>query len=487
MGSWRRREFFPIARRAAVREGTRIAMQHMRHAGARLREAALSLQGRLVACMALVLMLSLAIGTAIALHHAGGMVAAELRAARDVAAHALADLPASAQAPAALRQRIAAFDGERHVVVTLLDAGTGAVLARSHPRPPGAAVPGWFRRLVAPPLTVRRLDLPGGGAVLIAADPANELAERWSELGDSLRQLGLFCLLAAIGVLWTTARALRPLGRLAEACARIAAGDYGAAVAPAGPAEVARLLAAFNRMAGRLAAAEAQARRLHQRLLTLQEAERADLARDLHDEVGPLLFAVNLHAASIDRLAGSGSTAGIAAQVQAIQDAVGRLQRQVRALLGQLRPAPPAAAQGLAPAVAALVAFWRSRHRDIVFTTAITLPETALTPPAREAIYRVVQEALTNAVRHARPRRIDIAVTRSADGTIDVRIGDDGAGAAASPQAAPMPPAHGAGFGLAGMRERLAALGGTLTAARAAGGGWTVLARLPAPQAACAP
>ena len=83
-------------------------------------------------------------------------------------------------------------------------------------------------------------------------------------------------------------------------------------------------------MTQRLATVAAQNDRLNERLLTLQAEERADLARDLHDEIGPLLFAVDMTAATIERLAGGDREAEIPAHAQAIHDAVGRMQRHIR-------------------------------------------------------------------------------------------------------------------------------------------------------------
>ena len=91
-------------------------------------------------------------------------------------------------------------------------------------------------------------------------------------------------------------------------------------------------------MTQQLATAATQNRRLNERLPTLQAEERADLARDLHDEIGPLLFAVGMTAATIERLADSGRVDTIPTQVAAIHDAVGRMQRHVRAILERLRP-----------------------------------------------------------------------------------------------------------------------------------------------------
>ena len=117
-------------------------------------------------------------------------------------------------------------------------------------------------------------------------------------------------------------------------------------------------------MTQRLATVAAQNRRLNERLLTLQAEERADLARDLHDEIGPLLFAVDMTAATIERLAGGQRATEIPTHVRAIHDAVDRMQRHVRVILERLRPLQ---ATGLEAAIGRLVAFWRRRRPDIAF------------------------------------------------------------------------------------------------------------------------
>ncbi len=433
----------------------------------------LSLRTRLIGCILLVLAMSLAVGGGMALRNASRLVAAELDASLEVAGQTVRqgidDLAAEPDHALAARRLIAAFDGDRHVVATLLDQA-GRPLARSVLHAPPQAVPGWFSRLLAPKAEVQRFNLPDGGTIALAADPLNELGERWTELGDSLRQLGLFFVLAAVAVLWITQRALRPLHQLDSALERIEAGDYAAHVEVRGPPEIGRLAATFNRMATQLAATEAHNARLHLQLLNLQEEERADLARDLHDDIGPFLFAVNVHAAGIGQLAETGRNEEIAAQVRAIHDAVGHMQGHVKAILGRLRPARPEAF-GLGEAIDGLVAFWRHRHRDIDFVANSTLEEETLDETAKETIYRLVQESLTNAVRHGRPQRIEVALGRDASGAAQVRVADDGRGAAA--------PAQGVGFGLAGMRERVAALGGHLVVESGPEGGWTVTASLP--------
>ena len=107
-----------------------------------------------------------------------------------------------------------------------------------------------------------------------------------------------------------------PLENLSAAFEHIGKGNYHGLVPAQGPPELTRLANGFNVMTQRLATVAAQNHRLNERLLTLQAEERADLARDLHDEIGPLLFAVDMTAATIERLAGSDREADDPAHVQ---------------------------------------------------------------------------------------------------------------------------------------------------------------------------
>ncbi len=223
-------------------------------------------------------------------------------------------------------------------------------------------------------------------------------------------------------------------------------------------------------MAERLDAAQARNLRLNEQLLTLQEEERTDLARDLHDEVGSFLFAVSLDTASIERAALSGHITEVAERARAIRDSVGHMQRHVRAMLHRLRPASSTEA-GLAPALETLVAFWRARQPATDFTLDFAVDEDGISDAALAAIYRVVQEGLSNAVRHGHPRRIAIVIGAMEAGGIIVRIADDGVGLAASG----VP-----GFGIKGMRERVEGLNGTLHVGPDDNGkGLVVTARLP--------
>ena len=225
------------------------------------------------------------------------------------------------------------FDGSRHVRAVLLDAAGAPGSWPSHPlhaqdNPP----PRWFIALIDPHAApVQRLATPGAGysAILLVPDPVNEIGEAWAGVRDALLIVALLSVVAMVLIRRAVTRALRPLGALSGALARVGAGDFEARVATAGTVELERLAQGFNAMAEQLDSIDRENRRLNEQLLTVQEEERAELARDLHDEIGPYLFAVNIDAAAVRDLAAGGQPAAIPARADLIQSAVAHMQTQV--------------------------------------------------------------------------------------------------------------------------------------------------------------
>jgi two-component system sensor histidine kinase UhpB len=159
-------------------------------------------------------------------------------------------------------------------------------------------------------------------------------------------------------------------------------------------------------------------------------------------------------------------------RTRAIREAVGHMQRHVRAMLHRLRPANPVEA-GLTPALGALIAFWRARQPQIDFALEVSVDENGLSDPVMAAIYRLVQEGLNNAIRHGAAHQIQVVVEAGEGGEVIVRVVDDGTGLAASSDKS-------GGLGFTGMRERVEGLGGTLhVGAGNDGAGLVVAARLP--------
>jgi len=433
----------------------------------------MSLQTRLLAAIFLALLASFSVGAGLATWHAARSVRDELTAslasARQGTLAGLANLAPGDLGAAQLRRMLHAFDGNPHVQAALLDKDGHPVMTSK----PGleAGAPTWFLRLVAPP--VEKVVAPvagaaGASAFRLEADAAGEAGERWGELSERMASLAVFFVVAALLCSATVGRSLRPLTALAHGFSRVGRGELRAELVEAGPPEIAALAGAFNRMAAALRSAEAQNRRLSQQVATIADEERAEIARDLHDEIGPLLFATTNFAAAIGRMVETGDLGAVPAQLRAIQDATAQVQREVRDMLGRLHDGETAPAD-LAIAVAELVAFWRVVRPETIFAADVAASCAELGAASRECLFRAAQEGVSNAVRHGAPLHVWIGA-QVRDGSAVLSVRDDGVGGVEGKDLT-------RGLGLAGMRARAGALGGRVEIVR--GGGWAVSVHLP--------
>jgi two-component system, NarL family, sensor histidine kinase UhpB len=447
-------------------------------------EKPMSLRFRLNALVCFVLLFSLAFGSVIAYSTAARSVRAEMRAAllvgRQTIETAIERLRTSAHPGSDLDQLVRSFAGDRHLRVWR----TGPEAVHASPLAEEAQfgrMPGWFVRIVGPPPRTEQIRASIGGrdygTIGIETDPYNETVEVWNEFTDSLVAPSVFCVLTVLSIYLFIGRMLRPLGRLATAMEAVGDGHYRTRVDGRLPPELSRLRDSFNRMAARLAKTDADNRRLHEQLLTLQEEERSDLARDLHDEVSPFLFAVNVDAAAAARHLAEGRARETEEHLQSIIDTVRHVQRQVRQMLGRLRPIG-LADLGLAAAIENIVAFWRRRCPEIRYEVSVARGCEGASDMIGTTICRIVQESLSNAVRHADATQITVTVEPCydpSDGSeaIKAAIADDGHGMSGESRM---------GYGLTGLSERIAALRGRLSFSNRTGEGFAVIATLPLQQ-----
>jgi two-component system, NarL family, sensor histidine kinase UhpB len=444
-------------------------------------ERPMSLRFRLSSLVCSVLLLSLALGSGIAYSTAVRSVRAEISAAflvgRQTIQIAIERLRYSGNPEPDLDQLVGSFAGDRHLRVWRTGPGTviaSPVAESAH----FGRVPTWFIRIIGPAPRTERMPVAIGGrdygAIGIETDPYNETLEVWNEFTDSLVAPSIFCVLTVLLIYVFIGRMLRPLGILAAAMEAVGAGHYQTRVDGRLPPELSRLRDSFNQMAARLAETDVDNRRLNEQLLTLQEQERGDLARDLHDEVSPFLFAVNADAAAAVRLLAEGRIRETGEHIQSIIEAVRRVQQHVRHMLGRLRPIA-LADLGLEAAIENLVAFWRRRRPEIRYQVSVSNKCEGLPEMTGTTICRIVQEALSNAVRHAEAKLVTVTVEPCRDpanssNTIRAVVADDGRGMAEQSRM---------GYGLTGLSERIAALGGRLSFSNRPGEGFAVIATLP--------
>jgi two-component system, NarL family, sensor histidine kinase UhpB len=421
-------------------------------------DSSLPLRLLLVRSIALIFLATLALSTLLVFWRAYEKVeadmAASLVAGQRAVANAADETDGISQPGWRLQHIVANFNGDRNVRATLQTADNS--LVRSILAPPARPVPSFLYKLLSGTQLVATVDLPSAlkssGTLRLETDAHNDILGLWDDAKNLLFLLALFAATCLLVLYFMLGRALRPLEELTSGFARIGNGDYRTRVPVFAPRELAKLSAGFNDMAVRLTEMEHRNHRLHEQLETVQEEERIELARNLHDDISPLLFSADVDAMTIRELAQTKDFPAIVDRSHAIRGAVAEMKRNVKAILGQLRPSG-LHALGLASAVDNLVSYWKSRRPEIAFS--VKAPDKTWGPRVDGALYSIIRESLNNAVKHSRPSRIEILIEETHGGFLVARISDNGGGFDASNASG--------GFGLIGMKERATLLGGALT------------------------
>jgi len=265
------------------------------------------------------------------------------------------------------------------------------------------------------------------------------------------------------------ARALAPANLVLMALRRLAQGDQAVRLPPMALAELHHIGEGFNRLAEAVSATERQQQQLAEHLLQAREAERRRLARELHDEMGQSLTALQAEAAAMRLMTTRLPQA--AQSAQAMCDTTAQLLDGLQRVLADLRP-QALDEFGLPVALRALTHSpqRRSDGGELQVRLAMAEPWPALPPGHDIHAYRIVQEALTNARRHSQAGTVWVEVAREGD-WLRLQVRDDGPHA----PVATLAPGH----GLLGLQERVQALGGQVRWHDGAGGGLGLSASWP--------
>lgn len=352
------------------------------------------------------------------------------------------------------------ISGLRHVRIRIEDrAGTALDIAPAATEEHEGEVPAWFTWLVSAEGHEIVVPIVENGAtvgqVRVAGEASDEIAEVWEDMSD-LAVLAVAVNIAILAALYLVlGRLLMPLRTLSAGLSELEAGRFEHRLDPPRIRELAVIAERFNALGAALKAAREDNGRLNERLVSVQDDERRQIASDLHDELGPCVFGLRANLESIERLSVRAEPAlsqRMGERIATMADILNRIQGLNRRLLRKIRPMALGHVP-LAAVLADLVADFESHSPGRRITLATEDLAERYGDSVDITLYRCVQEAVTNALRHGDAR--NIAVTLRADrreGRIDLRIEDDGSGIAAG---APR------GFGLIGMEERISALGGT--------------------------
>jgi two-component system, NarL family, sensor histidine kinase UhpB len=386
--------------------------------------------------------------------------------------HAVGNAKGSAEARFAATDEIHRAHDLRHVRVSLVD-DTGALLATSPAEEPqGGAITKALLSSSPPtiltyPVAYHAVPL---GELRVSSNPLSEFAEIEQRVGKDLTLLALALLAMSAAIYWMVRRGLQPISQVQAALANLQAGHLETRLPRFRLKDVDDISQRFNQCAAAMQEAALQRRDLTRRIIEAEEEERKRLARELHDELGQSLTAIKVDAAYIAREAAN-SAPQIVASAQAIEKLSSNIMELIRSMLARLRP-HGLETVGLRETLHDLVNGWQARVADRFQCSLNILGNIDVLPPDLNiTVYRLIQECLTNAVRHSRARMIALRLSiEQLCVSVDVtesQISENAAAVGAN------------GAGLLGMRERVEAHGGELTIDFNAAGGLSMHAWLP--------
>jgi two-component system, NarL family, sensor histidine kinase UhpB len=374
--------------------------------------------------------------------------------------------------------------GRVHANDIVLESPAGHVLYRSPPPTykAGREAPTWFAHMLVAAPARQTFPLPGGLQLIVEAHSSRAVLDAWDQL-TRLLTVAMIMLIIVNGLAFRLVRrSLAPFPIIAEGLQRIQRGDLAVRLPKLPGVEAHAIGDAFNRMAQavedkvqaerKALAAETQleerremAHLVEQRI----EEERRLIAHELHDEFSQSVTAIRSLALAIVTQGAARDPAMEGEAARLIAEEAARLYDAMHGLIPRLVPLS-LDTLGLAETLESLVRDWQRRTPSI----ALLLRQEPLADPGPSvtlAIYRVVQEGLINALRHAQASRVDVSVQSDAH-RIVVVINDDGIGLPADWAR----PGH---FGLRGLSERVVHLGGVLTVANREPHGVCLTAEIP--------
>lgn len=344
----------------------------------------------------------------------------------------------------------------------------------------GRNAPQWYAALIAPPESVRVIAL-SHARITMRTNPTRAILDGWDNLADILFAQSVLFIIADIVIFWLVGVWLAPLEKIERGLREIEQGAHHVRLPALPGKEAGQMGRAFNRMAQavedniqvRQATAEAQARLATQREFTQLlyariEQERAAIARELHDELGQSLTGIRSIAKSMLQQADVAGSP-IQRSAQMLFDTAGMMSDAMHRMIPRLRPLQ-LEGMGLVDAVRDLLTATQLNNPELKTELEVQGELPALNEEYELHAYRIIQEAITNVVRHAKASRTHVCIAVK-DQCLVLSIADDGLGAQSLQRVG-----H---YGVLGMQERAASLNGKVVFQTATMGGCKVLVTLP--------
>lgn len=302
--------------------------------------------------------------------------------------------------------------------------------------------------------------------VVVRADPLDEIIEAWGEsvayFWSVVTMIGVIFL--AINIVFNSM--LQAVRSIVVGLRRVESGQYGRKLPPFKISEFDAIATEVNRLSDALMVAKENNQALARHTMQIQENERRNLSRELHDEMGQSLTAIKAMSTAIRQ-----PGADVPKVSDSIAEICNHLAGVVRSMMRTLHPLS-LADLGLGATLTDLVNEWRRRYPDLVVKLDYDERLDQVSHELAIHVYRIAQECLTNVVRHAQATKVTLTIRQEGEQSsprVVMRIRDDGQGGEAVGQ----------GFGVLAMRERVENMGGRFRFESEAGEGVCVSAWMP--------
>lgn len=338
----------------------------------------------------------------------------------------------------------------------------------------GRWAPDWFTRMVVPDVAEVRLPL-AQGTIVVTPDSSRSVLDAWDELGRFALFTLVFFVLLNIAVFRVLGRTLKPLKDVVSAMSEMEQGKYSVRLTHYDLPEFNTIAHSFNSMAATLEVALTtereleQSRKLTQLIHSKLEDERRSIARELHDELGQCVTAIKTIGTAIANRE-QGQSPETRQNAQTIVEVAAHIYDVVHSMIRQLRPSA-LDHLGLSDAIKELVSQYQHQHPRLHVVLTINGDLNGFDEHFNITVYRVVQECLTNVVKHADASSVTVALMLM-PGQLELCVSDDGKGLGTEFSERRR-------FGILGITERVHALEGEVTTESRPDGGTLIVARLP--------
>ena len=378
---------------------------------------------------------------------------------------------------------VGVLEGMRHIRV-MVDYGNQKIISPSDSQEDNkTSVPDWFSKIIYPYQEalpkVNIYSFNHASKLTIQADTHDEIEEVWEDFKIQSLITIAFSTFIIFLMYWGLYFGLYPLNHLQNAFEKLEQGDFNSQVDEDVSQELSIINQKFNHMVSVLKETSEDNSLLVKKLVNIQEEERKSISRELHDEMGPHLFGIRVNASKAKSLLKEKQYDEINKQLNVIDESVVNLQAHMRKLLKELRPLILDDLT-IEEAIHSIIDTGEIKKLNIDWKVDLEGLNVELDDTLTVTLYRIVQECVTNIVRHSQADKAQIVIStldtpdsnayKSSQSNLNILIEDNGKG---------IDPNTSYGFGLIGMRERVMALGGVLELTNSYLGGVKLEANIP--------